>query len=304
MAHMSRFAEELASAGHASPALDTIAVMRVRVGDTRLFFDVAGMGLVADGATMRARPVVLCLHGGPGFDHSMLKPALAPLAEHAQVVFLDHRGQGRSDRSDPDHWNLDTWIADVHAFCEALEIEHPIILGQSFGGIVALGTAIRHPDLPSKLIVSSSIARFRLDRALPMFERLGGTSARRAAEAFFSDPSDEHQAVFETTCLPLYNPTPVAPEVIARVRRRPEVGYHFFRGEAFTYNWMPDLPGIRCPTLILAGALDPITTVADHTDMASAIPGARLELFPHAGHGVFRDQPEAALAIITEFAFS
>jgi len=99
--------------------------VRVRVGDIRLYFDMAGMGLVADGAVMRGRPVMLCLHGGPGFDHSMLKPFLTPLAERAQLVFLDHRGQGRSDRSDPSRWNLEAWIKDVHAFCRVLEIEHP-----------------------------------------------------------------------------------------------------------------------------------------------------------------------------------
>lgn len=93
-----------------------------------------------------------------------------------------------------------------------------------------------------------------------MFERLGGPGARRAAEAFFTDPNDEHEAVYEKTCIPLYNPTPPDPQVIARVVRRREVGYHFFRGEAFTYDWTPDLPRIQCPTLILAGELDPITT--------------------------------------------
>src|SRR5712691_7761082 len=118
------------------------------------------MGLIPDGPVMRERPVLLCLHGGPGFDHSMLKTSLAPLADVAQLVFLDHRGQGRSDESTPERWNLDTWIEDVVGFCEALGIERPVVLGQSFGGVVALGMAIRHPDLPAKLIVSSSIAKF------------------------------------------------------------------------------------------------------------------------------------------------
>src|SRR6266508_3068832 len=76
------------------------------------------MGLVPDGPTMCDRPVVLYLHGGPGFDHSFLKHFLLPLQQEAQLVFLDHRGQGRSDESTPDRWNLDTWIEDVQAFCE------------------------------------------------------------------------------------------------------------------------------------------------------------------------------------------
>jgi pimeloyl-ACP methyl ester carboxylesterase len=275
--------------------------VRVAVGDTHLYFDVEGMGLVPDGPTMRERPVVVCLHGGPGFDHTMVKSALAPLADVAQLVFPDHRGQGRSDPSEPARWNLDTWIDDLRGFCEALGLQRPVILGQSFGGVVAMGAAIRYPDLPRKLIVSSSIARFRLDRALPMFEKLGGAEARAVAERYLTDPNQERLDEFMAVCLPLYNTSPFDPDVIARVARREEVGFHFFRGEAFTYDWFADLSRIKAPTLILAGELDPITTLADHEDMAAAIPGSRLEVFADAGHGVFRDAPENALAVISEF---
>ena len=245
--------------------------------------------------------MVVCLHGGPGFDHSMVKTSLAPLADVAQLVFPDHRGQGRSDPSEPARWNLDTWIDDLRGFCEALGLERPIILGQSFGGVVAMGAAIRYPDLPAKLIVSSSIARFRLDRALPMFEKLGGAEARTVAERYLTDPKQEHLDEFMAVCLPLYNTTPLDQDAVARVVMREEVGFHFFRGEAFTYDWFADLGRITAPTLILAGELDPITTLADHEDMADAIPGSRLETFPDAGHGVFRDKPQEALALIREF---
>ncbi len=275
--------------------------MRVSVRDTRLYFDVEGIGLVPDGPAMCEQPVVVCLHGGPGFDHSMLKSSLAPLADVAQLVFPDHRGNGRSDPSSPEHWNLDTWIDDLRGFCEALGLERPIILGQSFGGVVAMGAAIRYPELPAKLIVSSSIAKFRLDRALPMFEKLGGEQARTVAERYFADPNEETFDEFMAVCLPLYNTTPLDPDVVARVQLRPEVATHFFRGEATTYDWFGELDRITAPTLILAGELDPITTLADHEDLAAAISGSRLEVFPDAGHGVFRDKPQEALAVIREF---
>ena len=75
--------------------------MRVALRDgTRIFFEVIGTKLVADGPTMRERPTLLLLHGGPGFDHSGLATTLAPLSDVAQLVLLDHRGQGRSDGDD------------------------------------------------------------------------------------------------------------------------------------------------------------------------------------------------------------
>lgn len=202
----------------------------------------------------------------------VLKAYLTPLAEDVQLVFLDHRGQGRSDPSVPERWNLDTWIEDVRAVVEVLGLQRPVILGQSFGRVVALGTAIRHPELASKLVVSSSIGKFRLDRAVPMFERLGGQRAREVAERYLRDPTQERLDDFMAVCLPLYSQTPQDPDILARVIRRDEVAMHFFRGEAFTYDWLAELEQIRCPTLILAGELDPITTVADHEDMARGYP--------------------------------
>ena len=79
------------------------------------------------------------------------------------------------------------------------------------------------------------------------------------------------------------------------------MNFHFFREELRSFDWFGDLERVRCPTLILAGELDPITTVPDHDEMAAAIQKSRLEVFSDAGHGVFRDKPEEALAVIRDF---
>lgn len=54
----------------------------------RLFVDVANFSLVPDGDTMREKPTLLMLHGGPGFDHVGFKEAFASLSDVAQVIFL------------------------------------------------------------------------------------------------------------------------------------------------------------------------------------------------------------------------
>jgi proline iminopeptidase len=96
--------------------------MFVEVSGTRLYFDVEGAGLVPDGDRMRAKPTLLLLHGGPGFDHTMFKPDFSALTNLAQVVYLDQRGSGRSAASDPETWNLAQWGDDVRGFCDALGI--------------------------------------------------------------------------------------------------------------------------------------------------------------------------------------
>ncbi|MFL5950162.1 MAG: alpha/beta fold hydrolase [Gaiellaceae bacterium] len=274
--------------------------MRIRVRDTTLYFDVSGMGLVPDGAHMKDRPVVICLHGGPGFDHSGMKPAFSGLSDIAQVLFLDQRGNGRSDESSPDHWNLDDWIADIPAFCEALEIDHPILLGGSFGGFVALGVASRFPDLPAKVVLVSTAARIRPDRAIAMFERLGGTEARDAAARNFEHPTLETRQAYQRICLPLYNPGSNDPDAAARTIQRHEVGIHFWREEMTRFDFTVEAHNVKCPALIIGGELDPITTAADLEDLAAAIPHAQLELLSDTGHGV-RNKLGEALPMIRDF---
>ena len=90
--------------------------------------------------------------------------------------------------------------------------------------------------------------------------------------------------------------------MIARTRLKLEVGNHFFRNEGLSRpTSSPSCRTSRCPTLVLGGELDPITPVADSEDIAAAIPQAEVRIFEGAGHGVFRDQPEKAIAVIREF---
>jgi len=277
--------------------------MRVQVGDVRLFFDVEGVKLIPDGPVMRARPTLLLLHGGPGFDHSSYKPAFSRLADLAQVVYLDHRGNGRSDRSTPDRWNLAQWGDDVRAFCDVLGIERPIVMGQSFGGFVAMSYAIRHPEHPAKLILSSTAARHRLDRVLAAFERLGGTEAREAARRYWEKPGAATMRDYARVCFPLYNHAPRDPETNSRTVWNFDVMFAFGAGEDLRFNLLPALAGIRCPTLVLGGEDDPITPIGDAEDIAAALPAqwVRFERFANCGHGVFRDAPERAFAVIREF---
>ena len=94
--------------------------MHVLVNGVRLFFDVEGAGLLPDGPAMREKPTLLMLHGGPGADHSIYRPSYAGLAEVAQIVYLDHHGNGRSEDGPQEAWTLAQWGDDVRAFCDAL----------------------------------------------------------------------------------------------------------------------------------------------------------------------------------------
>lgn len=277
--------------------------MHVRVGDVRLFFDVEGPKLVADGPALRERPTVLLLHGGPGFDHSSYKPLFSRLAEDAQVVYLDHRGQGRSDKSTPDRWTLGQWADDVRAFCDALGIEKPVVVGNSFGGMVAMAYAIRHPDHPAKVVFSSTSARQNLPRMLARFEALGGPDARRAAERFWTSPGPETLPDYVGKAFVAYSRTPRDPHANARTVWALDVMFHFAAGEDRTFDLRPGLARVRCPALVVGGELDPVCPIEDQEEIAAALPPSlvRFERFADCGHGVYRDDPERFFAVLREF---
>ncbi|KYF89828.1 hydrolase [Sorangium cellulosum] len=276
--------------------------MRVQAGDVRLFFEVEGAKLVPDGPAMRERPTVILLHGGPGVDHTDFRPFGSALADMAQVVYLDHRGCGRSDRSGPERWNLATWADDVRAFCDALEIQRPVVLGNSFGGMVAQAYAARYPDHPGKLILTSTTAKLRLDRMLPVFERLGGARAADIARRFFADPMPNFHDYIRV-CLPLYRQTPEEEGALQGAVIHLDVGGYFVAGEMQTYDLRADLARVRCPTLVLSGDLDPFATSADARELVAALPGELVQArhFPHAGHAVLADARAEALAAIRGF---
>jgi pimeloyl-ACP methyl ester carboxylesterase len=280
--------------------------MRVQIGDIRLFFDVEGTKLRPEGSAMREVPTLLLLHGGPGFDHSGFKPDFARLADIAQVVYLDHRGSGRSDRGSVERWKLNQWADDIRSFCDALDIEKPIVIGQSFGAWVAMMYAVRHPEHPSKLVVSSASARPVGERSFIMFERLGGAVAREAAVAFWTNPGPDTRNDYFQHCLPLCTRKRMPPEFFSRSVRNPDLAHFFFAGELKTLDLLPQLPRIRCPTLVIGGEADPVTTIHDAEDIAAAIPSTlvRFERFPNAGHGVYRDQPEGFFKVLREFIMS
>ena len=164
--------------------------MRLDVGGgVRLFIDVVGSALAPEPDAMRERPVLLALHGGPGFDHSVLRPWFDRFSDTHQVIYLDHRGNGRSDGGDdPASWTLDVWADDIARLCAALELPQIALLGLSFGGAVALHAAARHPTLIKRLVLISTNAKKDLPAMLAVFERRGGPEARTAAERYWTAP--------------------------------------------------------------------------------------------------------------------
>jgi len=270
--------------------------MRISIGDLSLWFDVVGSSLELKDGQFVDRPTIVILHGGPGLDHTYLKPEVNELADHAQVVFLDQRGQGRSDAGDPNDWTLDQWADDVAAFCRALGVERPVLLGHSFGGFVAFATAARHPELASGLVILSAAAYTDRELSIARFAEIGGSDAAAAARGLFTRPDDETAlAAFLQRCLPLYATEPA--ELMARLGRtiiRSETQTHFFKpgGEFGRFDYRQALATCHVPTLMLHGGRDPIIPPATAEATAAGFPAGvvRFVMIDDASHDLVAER--------------
>ena len=194
--------------------------MHVDVNGTRLWFDLDGPVLVPDGARMRRRPTVIVVHGGPGsYDHSYFKPHFGPLVGVAQVIYVDLRDHGRSARHDPADWSLEVCADDLRAFCDALGIDRPVVLGHSLGGFVAILFGARHADRAGALVLLSTMARFDLRRLVEAFRGRAGDEVAELARRDYG--GDEVTETEWAKVFAAFGPqVPSEQELARRVRNR------------------------------------------------------------------------------------
>jgi proline iminopeptidase len=280
---------------------------------TRIYFDVDGAGLVPDGARMRERPVAFVIHGGPGSDHTGFKPAMSPLADQLQVVYFDHRGQGRSGLSDPnadpDRFTLDENVEDMEALRLHLGLGPIVSIGTSYGGMVGMAHAARYPASVSRLILVVTAAHGGfIARAMQTVRERGTPEQQQVCETLWAGAfrSAEELGHYYAVMGPLYSlRSNLQPAEQARVR-----GTHspvplnrafgpagFLRG----FDLRPELPRITAPTLILAGRHDWICPPEFSEEIHRLIPGSTLQVFENSSHSIRADEPEAMLAAIRAF---
>ena len=116
-----------------------------------------GAELTADGLfclDVGAGPPLVVVHGGPEFDHSYLRPELDRLAGSFRVVYYDQRGRGRSAEGvRPGDVSLRSEIEDLERVRSERGLESVAVLGHSWGGVLGMEYAVRHPERVSHLIL-------------------------------------------------------------------------------------------------------------------------------------------------------
>ena len=281
--------------------------MRARVRGTELYFDVDGMGLVPDGARMAERPTLFLVHGGPGGEHSRFKTNSGALRDVAQLVYVDHRGSGRSAEGDPATYTLDNNIDDLDALREHLGLPRISMLGSSYGGMVAQGYALRYPERVANLILVCTAPSYRfIGDARAIVKERGTPDQIRVCERLWQGTFENFAQLREYYYVmgPLYS----------RRFRTEEFDDGWARGKPSfvalnrgfgdflrTFDYTERLHEIRCPTLVIGGAHDWICPPHHSRLIAERIPRAQLKIFADSAHAVASDEPDAYLAAVRGF---
>lgn len=265
------------------------APMRTDINGTTLWYDVEGTG-----------STLILIHGGPGsYDHSYFRPWFSRLADRMQIVYLDLREHGRSGRGDPAAWSFEVCADDIRAFADALGFERPFALGHSMGGFIAILYGARHPGHAAGLILSSTFARFDLDRVATGFARVAGDEVGELARRSYSvhDVTDDEWArVFAA-----FGPNIPSPEALAQRVQNPDIAPR--GGELLRQlDLLDELPRITSPTLVSVGDVDPLMFEPAGEIMAGLSPGVgQLDVIPGAGHFAWLDAPDHYFDSIAAF---
>jgi 3-oxoadipate enol-lactonase len=247
-----------------------------QIRDVELSVSVSGIGM----------PIVF-VHGFP--FHGSMWDAQAAALPGWQAVVPDLRGFGRSGRGALDDWTMDTFADDLAALIGVVGLGPVVMCGLSMGGYVAFAFWRRYRDLCQALVLADTRAE-------------ADTEAGRASRRAMAD-----RVLAEGTGFVADDMLPrllsgrtrrERPEVVARVRAMiegtsAETIARAQRAMAVRPDSRRDLGGIDVPVLVVAGEEDAIVPVAEAEVMATAIPGARLELVPDAGHLAPMEDPPA-----------
>jgi proline iminopeptidase len=267
--------------------------------------------------TGKGRPLVV-LHGGPGSSHGYFLPYLLPLAAHRELVFLDERGSGQSQRlNDVKQYTLDAMACDVDALRSALGLGTVDVMGHSFGGILAQAYAVSYaPHVRRLILASTGSSAARLDADFKLIKDTLAPELRSKIDALEAKgiigpdgaQLPEYRKLADQAELP-YNYV-VRPPAWSEAGE--SLGWDVLNemwgsksdfhidGNLVGFNFVPQLRKLTLPTLIIAGDHD-LPTPATLEETHAATPGSELVILKHSGHMTFVDQNEAFLSAVTKF---
>jgi proline iminopeptidase len=258
------------------------------------------------GAPGPATPVIVT-NGGPGLSHIYMlqNNVWTRISRNRQVVFYDQRGTGKSKQVKPDaSWGMDAQVADMEAVRARFGFQKFDLVGDSYGGLLAMAYAAAYPEHIEKLILSDSAAPAWKDivRVLPdVFPDVLEQIATREKNNS-SDPDAADQRIRDHFRMLFYSEANrdaylagvkdlgSTPQVSAAVQKATR-----------TLDLTPELAKFKFPTMVITGRYDMNVTPITAWNIYKAIPGAKFVVFEKSGHLPSYEEPDKYVQVVDAF---
>ncbi len=256
---------------------------------------------------------ILLLHGGPGSTHNYFE-VLDPLAKQRPVISYDQLGCGNSYvENHPELWTLSTWMEELDNVIKSLHLTRFHLLGQSWGGMLALAYALQQPQGLQSLILSSTLSSSQLwgreqHRMLKYMTKEEQDAITKAEETGNWQDEMAQKAIARYMKLHCADIRDNDPECLRRKKRSGTESYMTAwgpneltpQGTLKNFDVTDKLCEIKVPCLIISGTDDLCTPLIAKT-MYDHLPYARWELFANARHMVFAEYTEKYLQLLADW---
>ncbi len=259
---------------------------------------------------------IIAINGGPGLSHAyMLQNDVWPrIAETRQVVFYDQRGTGLSQHvSAGAPQTMAAQVSDLEAirthFAAANpQFDHVDLVGDSYGGLLAMAYVAAHPEHVRRLILSDSAAPawkdivHLLPAVFPDIEAEDAAQQKKLGDT----PAAAQAGLLNHFRMIFWSPELRDAYLKKFLASNPDMGYSPKTGEAVS-NATTDLdltsalPRFRCPTLVITGRYDMNVAPLTAWRMYKAIPGAKIDFFERSGHLPSYEEPDKYVQVVESF---
>ena len=253
------------------------------------------------------RGTIILVHGGRGIgDHASELEAYRPLADEYRLIAYDQRGCGESSETPP--FTFDRLADDLEELRRTLVGQPCVVLGGSFGGMIALTHAIRHPGSASHLVLRGTAPSHHheaeaIENIKARLHKATSASVEMVHKMFSDRVVDDTELMLIWAALqPLYFER-FDPD--ASLERTRKMRFHAITHNALfaekDYDLRPRLKEIAIPTLVVCGAADWICPPSQSRLLAEAIPNAELFMVENANHAVHVEARDAVLTRLRTF---
>lgn len=261
------------------------------------------LGAVAIACETRGSgPPLLMINGFRRSRVAWLDGVLDPLARHFQLILMDNRGTGQSDKP-RDGYSMETFADDCAGVLAGLGIQRAHVFGVSMGGMIAQRLATRHPERVHGLTLGcTNFGRGSVPadpRVRDLLRMMPGATmdarevARRQEEVYYMPAFRGSQRALIDGLFETVNRNPTPPHAVQG---------HLKAIDAFDGN--AALGTLRAPTLVIAGEGDPLIPVENSRLLSRRIPGARLIVLKDASHFFWIEKPKETADALKTFFFT